>query len=204
MTSAGIPMPVVIEKDGSNEKAYDLYSRLLKDRIIFVGTPVDDVMANLIIGQLLFLEADDPEKDIFMYINSPGGAVTSGLGIYDTMRYVSPDIHTICVGQAVSMGCFLLAGGTKGKRYSVPHARIMMHQVSGGQQGPMPDVKIRYEEMERLNSMLMELFAENTGMSLEEVRDHFDRDKWMSPEQAMELGIIDAVHERSTRVVNDD
>ena len=199
MYSAGIPMPVVIEKDGNTEKAYDLYSRLLKDRIIFVGTPIDDTVANLIIGQLLFLEADDPDKDIYMYINSPGGVVTSGLGIYDTMRYVKPDIHTICVGQAVSMGCFLLAGGTKGKRFSVPHSRIMMHQVSGGQQGQILDVKIRYEEMQTINDLLMNLFAENTGASIDTVKEHFDRDKWMSPQQAMELGIVDAIHEFSSR-----
>jgi len=204
MSSAGIPMPVVIEKDGNTEKAYDLYSRLLKDRIIFVGTPIDDVVANLIIGQLLFLEADDPDKDIFMYINSPGGVVTSGLGIYDTMRYIRPDINTICVGQAVSMGCFLLAGGTKGKRFSLPHSRIMMHQVSGGQQGQILDVKIRYEEMTTINELLMSLFAENTEMPLEEVKEHFDRDKWMSPREAMDLGIIDDIHEISTREKDDD
>jgi len=197
-------MPVVIEKDGNTEKAYDLYSRLLKDRIIFVGTPIDDIVANLIIGQLLFLEADDPDKDIFMYINSPGGVVTSGLGIYDTMRYVKPDINTICVGQAVSMGCFLLAGGTKGKRYSVPHSRIMMHQISGGQQGQILDVKIRYEEMQTINEMLMGLFAENTEMPLEKVKEHFDRDKWMSPQEARELGIIDDIHEFSTRKKDED
>lgn len=200
MSHAGIPMPVVIEKDGSNEKAYDLYSRLLKDRIIFVGTPINDVVANLIIGQLLFLEADDPNKDIFMYINSPGGSVTSGLGIYDTMRYVKPDIITVAVGQAVSMGCFLLAGGTKGKRYSLPHSRIMMHQVQGGPgQGAAPDVAIGYEEMVRLNNLTMELLAENTGHSFEEVKALYDRDKWMTPEEAKDFGILDEIHEFSTR-----
>jgi ATP-dependent Clp protease protease subunit len=199
MAEAGIPMPVVIEKDGSNEKAYDLYSRLLKDRIIFLGTPVNDTVANLIIGQLLFLEADDPKKDIFMYINSPGGSVSAGLGIYDTMRYIKPDIHTMCVGSAVSMGCFLLAGGTKGKRYSLPHSRIMMHQVSGGQQGQINDVAIRYEEMQTVNNILMKLLAENTGMTVDEVKEHYDRDKWMSAEQAMKFGIIDKIQTTSTR-----
>jgi ATP-dependent Clp protease protease subunit len=203
MAEAGIPMPVVIEKDGNGEKAYDLYSRLLKDRIIFLGTPINDTVANLIIGQLLFLENDDSDKDIYMYINSPGGSVSSGLGIYDTMRYIKPDIHTMCVGSAVSMGCFLLAGGTKGKRYSLPHSRIMMHQVSGGAQGNISDVEITLEEMQTVNKVLMTVLAENTGMSLEEVKEHYDRDKWMSAEQAKALGIIDKVQTSSTRGNND-
>lgn len=204
MSYAGIPMPVVIEKDGGSEKAYDLYSRLLKDRIIFVGTPIDDVVANLIVGQLLFLEADDPDKDIFMYINSPGGSVTSGLGIYDTMRYVKPDIITVSVGQAVSMGCFLLAGGTKGKRYSLPHSRIMMHQVQGGPgSGAAPDVSIGYEEMMRLNNLMMSLLAENTGHTVDEIKKLYDRDKWMSPEEAKDFGIIDEIHGSSTRGKNE-
>jgi ATP-dependent Clp protease protease subunit len=203
MAEAGIPMPVVIEKDGNGEKAYDLYSRLLKDRIIFLGTPINDMVANLIIGQLLFLENDDPDKDIYMYINSPGGSVSAGLGIYDTMRYIKPDIHTMCVGSAVSMGCFLLAGGTPGKRYSLPHSRIMMHQVSGGAQGNISDVEIELEEMQTVNKVLMTVLAENTGMSLEEVKEHYDRDKWMSAEQAKVLGIIDKVQTSSTRGKNE-
>ena len=203
MANAGIPMPVVIEKDGNGEKAYDLFSRLLKDRIIFLGTPVNDMVANIIIGQLLFLENDDPDKDIFMYINSPGGSVSAGLGIYDTMRYIKPDIHTLCVGSAVSMGCFLLAGGTPGKRYSLPHSRIMMHQVSGGAEGNINDVEITLEEMQTVNNILMTLLAENTGMSLEEVKEHYNRDKWMSAEQAKELGIIDKVQISSTRGNNE-
>ncbi len=203
MTVAGIPMPVVIEKDGNGEKAYDLYSRLLKDRIIFLGTPVDDVVANLIIGQLLFLENDDPDKDIFMYINSPGGSVSAGLGIYDTMRYVKPDIHTLCVGSAASMGCFLLSAGTKGKRYSLPNSRIMMHQVSGGARGNINDVEITLEEMREVNKILMELMAENTGLSFEEVKEHYDRDKWMSAAQAKKFGIIDSIKVESTRGNND-
>ncbi len=196
-------MPVVIEKDGNGEKAYDLYSRLLKDRIIFLGTPVDDVVANLIIGQLLFLENDDPDKDIFMYINSPGGSVSAGLGIYDTMRYVKPDIHTLCVGSAASMGCFLLSAGTKGKRYSLPNSRIMMHQVSGGARGNINDVEITLEEMREVNKILMELMAENTGLSFEEVKEHYDRDKWMSAAQAKKFGIIDSIKVESTRGNND-
>jgi ATP-dependent Clp protease protease subunit len=203
MAEAGIPMPVVIEKDGNGEKAYDLYSRLLKDRIIFLGTPINDTVANLIIGQLLFLENDDSDKDIYMYINSPGGSVSSGLGIYDTMRYIKPDIHTMCVGSAVSMGCFLLAGGTPGKRYSLPHSRIMMHQVSGGAQGNISDVEITLEEMQTVNKVLMTILAENTGMSLEEVKGHYGRDKWMSASDAVKFGIIDSIKTESTRGNND-
>ena len=200
MSNAGIPMPVVIEKDGSNEKAYDLYSRLLKDRIIFLGTSINDAVANLIIGQLLFLEADDPDKDIFMYINSPGGSVTAGLGIYDTMRYIKPDIITVAVGQAVSMGCFLLAAGKKGKRYSLPHSRIMMHQVQGETgRGAAPDVTIAYEELHRLNDLLMRILSENSGLSIEKVKEFYARDKWMSPIEAKDFGLLDEIHEFSTR-----
>ena len=194
------PLPVVIEKDGTNEKAYDLYSRLLKDRIIFVGTPITDQVANAIIAQLLFLESDDSEKDIFMYINSPGGAVTSGLGIYDTMRYVTPDIVTVCVGQAISMGCFLLSGGTPGKRYSLPHTSIMMHMIQGGSEGSAPDLTIRYDEMIRKNDLLMEILAQNTNHDLPYIKDQFERDSWMTPEEAKEFGIIDEIHEKSQRM----
>lgn len=203
MSNGYYPLPVVIEKDGSNEKAYDLYSRLLKDRIIFVGTDINDQVANAIIAQLLFLESSDPVKDIFMYINSPGGSVTAGLGIYDTMRYVKPEINTVCVGQAASMGCFLLAAGTKGKRFSLPHARIMMHSVQGGAQGSAPDVAIRYKEMMDLNDMLLEILAENTGQPLAKVRTEFERDKFMKPLQAKEFGIIDDIHENSKRESDD-
>jgi len=192
-------MPVVIEKDGNSEKAYDIYSRLLRDRIIVLGTPVSDAMANLIIGQLLFLENDDPNKDIFMYINSPGGSVSAGLGIYDTMEYIKPDIHTLCVGSAASMGCFLLAGGTKGKRYSMPRARIMMHQVSGGAKGDITDVQITMREMETVNEILMKDLALNTGKTVEECKSLYDRDKWMSAEEAMEFGIVDKIQTKSTR-----
>lgn len=198
------PLPVVIEQDGSNEKAYDLYSRLLKDRIIFVGTPINDQVANAIIAQLLFLESDNSDKDIFMYINTPGGAVTSGLGIYDTMRYVKPDIVTVCIGQAVSMGCFLLSGGTPGKRFSLPHTSIMMHMIRGGQQGPVPDVAIEYEEMIKKNDLLMGILAKNTGRPIDEIKSEFERDKWMTPTEAKEFGIIDEIHEKSKRTTSDE
>jgi ATP-dependent Clp protease protease subunit len=199
-------LPIVIEKHGDQERAYDLYSRLLKDRIIFLGTPINDQVANAVIAQLLFLEGSDPDKDIYMYINSPGGQVTSGLGIYDTMKYVKPDIQTLCVGQAASMGCFLLAGGTKGKRYSLPHSRIMMHMVQGGQNGSMPDVDVHYEEMKALNSMFLDIFCEDTGSERSEAEALLQRDKYMRPQQAKEfgsLGIIDNIHERSVRETTD-
>jgi ATP-dependent Clp protease, protease subunit len=199
MSHAGIPMPIVIEKDGSGEKAYDLYSRLLKDRIIFLGTPINALIANSVIAQLLFLEAEDPDKDIFMYINSPGGHVTAGLAIYDTMRYVKPPITTICVGEAVSMGCFLLAAGEKGKRFSLPNASIMMHMVSGGQEGPVPDVTIRYEQMIKKNDLLMEILAKTTDHTVEDIKSVFERDKWMTPQEAKEFGLIDDIHELSKR-----
>jgi len=203
MPQASIPFPVVIEKDGSAERVYDLYSRLLKDRIIFIGTPINDMVANVIIAQLLFLESSDPSKDIYMYINSPGGSVSAGLGIYDTMRYIKPDIHTVCVGRAASMGCFLLAAGTKGKRYSLPHARIMMHQVQGGQEGAAPDVVVQFKEMMTVNEILLELFAENTGQDLDEVRASFERDRWLSAVEAKGFGIIDAIHTVSVRDFNE-
>jgi len=204
MTVAGVPLPIVIEKDGNTEKAYDLYSRLLKDRIVFVGTPINDAVANSIIGQLLFLEADDPDKDIFMYINSPGGDVSSGLGMYDTMRYIRPDIATICVGRACSMGCFLLAAGTPGKRFALPHSRIMMHQVQGGAHGAAPDMKINYDEMMFLNEMLLQILADNTGQPLDKIKSEFERDRWLSPQEAKDFGIIDDIHELSTRMPHDD
>ena len=193
----------MIEKDGSSEKAYDLYSRLLKDRIIFLGTPINSQVANAIIAQLLFLESSDPNKEIYMYINSPGGEVTAGMGIYDTMRYVKPDIATICVGMAASMGCFLLAAGTKGKRFALPNARIMMHQVQGGAQGSAPDIAIQYEEMVFLNDTMMSVLAKNTGKTMAEVKSVFERDKYMSPAEAQAFGIIDDIHEFSKRETNE-
>lgn len=203
MSSAYYPLPIVIEKDGSNEKAYDLYSRLLKDRIIFLGTEINDNVANAVIAQLLFLETQDPEADIYMYINSPGGVVTSGLGIYDTMQYIKPDINTVCVGQAASMACFLLSAGQKGKRFSLPNSRIMMHQAQGGASGSAPDVTVRYEEMMRINDLLLHLFAESTGRPYEQVKVEVERDKYMSPLQAKEFGIIDAIHTGSMRSRNE-
>jgi ATP-dependent Clp protease, protease subunit len=192
-------LPIVIEKHGEREVAYDLYSRLLKDRIVFIGTPINDQVANAIIAQLLFLESDAPDKDIYMYINSPGGSVVSGLGIYDTMQYVKPDINTICTGQAMSMGCFLLASGTSGKRFALPHARIMMHSVQGGMQGSSPDVRIQAKEMEYLENDLFSLLAKHCGKNKEEISVEFEREVYMNPNEAMKFGIIDAVHERSTR-----
>lgn len=195
-------IPIVIEKHGDQERAYDLYSRLLKDRIIFLGTPINDTVANAVVAQLLFLESSDSDKDIYMYINSPGGQVSAGLGIYDTMNYVKPDIQTLCVGQAASMGCFLLAGGAKGKRYSLPHSRIMMHMVQGGASGSMPDVDVHYEEMKAINEIFLEIFAENTGSTPEDIEKLLQRDKYMSPQGAMDfgsIGIIDCIHTRSER-----
>jgi len=197
------PLPIVIEKDGSTEKAYDLYSRLLKDRIIFVGTPINDQVANAIIAQLLFLEADDPDKDVFMYINTPGGSVNAGLGIYDTMQYVKPEITTVCIGQAMSMGCFLLSTGSKGKRFSLPHARIMMHSVQAGFEGASPDIRIRTREIDYLENQMFQLLADHTGQSLERIAEEFKREVFMSPEEAREFGIIDAIHADSVRVSNE-
>jgi ATP-dependent Clp protease, protease subunit len=197
------PLPVVIEKDGSNEKAYDLYSRLLKDRIIFVGTPINDQVANAIIAQLLFLEADDSDKDIFMYINSPGGSVNAGMGIYDTMQYVKPEITTVCIGQAMSMGCFLLAGGTKGKRFALPHARIMMHSVQSGFQGSSPDIRIQSNELEFLESQVFGLLSQHTGQPLSTIKKDFERESFMGPEEAKTYGIIDDIHAESLRVTDE-
>ncbi len=195
----GYPLPVVIEKDGATERAYDLYSRLLKDRIVFVGTGVEPQMANAIIAQLLFLEASDPAEDIYMYINSPGGEVHAGMAIYDVMNYIKPDISTLCVGQAASMGCFLLAGGTPGKRFSLPHSRIMMHAIAGGVSGRMWDVEVQLKEMEFVNNEVLGVFADNTKHTLGEVKELFQRDMHMSPAEALEFGVIDAIRERSTR-----
>jgi len=197
-------VPFVIERDdNNNEKAYDLYSRLLKDRIIFVGEAVDDGMANAIIAQLLFLESQDPEKDIYMYINSPGGSVSAGLGIYDTMQYIRPNVATVCVGAAASMGCGLLAGGAKGKRYSLPHSRIMMHPVSGGFRGTNPDIQIQAAEAKIVQQQMFELFAKDCSRSVEEVERDFQRDKFMSAKEALEYGIIDKIHEKSLRQKNE-
>jgi ATP-dependent Clp protease, protease subunit len=186
-------VPMVIEQTNRGERAYDIYSRLLKDRIIFLGTPIDDHVANLIIAQMLFLEADDPEQDIFLYINSPGGYVTSGLALYDTMQYIRPDVSTICIGQAASMGSLLLTAGAKGKRYSLPHARIMIHQPAGGFQGRATDIEIQAREILRIKEALDTIMAKHTGQDLERIKRDTDRDFFMSGEQAKEYGLVDDV-----------
>ncbi len=188
-------VPIVIEQTPRGERAYDIYSRLLKDRIILLGFPIDDHIANLIVAQLLFLEAEDPEKDIYMYINSPGGVVTAGLAIYDTMNYIKPDVSTICMGQAASMGAFLLAAGAKGKRYALPNARIMIHQPLGGFQGQATDIEIHAREILRLKKLLNEHLAKNTGQPLEKVEQDTERDYFMSAYEAKEYGIVDKVIE---------
>jgi ATP-dependent Clp protease protease subunit len=189
-------IPFVIEQTGRGERSYDIYSRLLKERIIFLGTDVNDVVANLIIAQLLFLESEDPEKDIFLYINSPGGVVTAGMAIYDTMQYIRPDVATVCVGQAASMGAVLLAGGAKGKRSALPHSRIMIHQPLGGFSGQASDVEIHAKEMLRIKSELNHILAYHTGKPLKQVEQDSDRDFFMTSAQAKEYGLIDDVFER--------
>ncbi len=187
-------VPMVIETSSRGERAYDIYSRLLRARIIFIGDAIDDHNANLIIAQLLFLESEDPEKDIYLYINSPGGVVTSGLAIYDTMQYVRAPVSTICIGMAASMAAVLLSAGAKGKRYALPHSRIMIHQGSGGFRGNAPDAVIQMREWEHLVKMNHQILAEHTGQTLDTIVRDTERDNFMSPEQAREYGIIDAVY----------
>jgi len=186
-------VPMVIEQTNRGERAYDIYSRLLKDRIIFLGTPIDDHVANLMIAQLLFLEADDPEQDIYVYINSPGGYVTSGLAIYDTIQYIRPDVSTICIGQAASMGALLLTAGAKGKRYSLPHARIMIHQPAGGFQGQASDIDIQAREILRMKETLDTIMSKHTNQDMERIKRDTDRDFYMSGEQAKDYGLVDDV-----------
>ncbi|GAB6934459.1 MAG: ATP-dependent Clp endopeptidase proteolytic subunit ClpP [Bacillota bacterium] len=186
-------VPMVIEQTNRGERAYDIYSRLLKDRIIFIGTPIDDDVANLVVAQLLFLAAEDPEKDIHLYINSPGGSVTAGLAIYDTMQYIKPDVSTICVGMAASMGALLLAAGAKGKRFALPNSEIMIHQPLGGVRGQASDIKIHADWILRTKERLNRILAERTGQPLEKIERDTDRDHFMSAEEAKEYGIIDAV-----------
>ena len=188
-----IPIPYVIEQTARGERAYDIYSRLLKDNIVFLGFPIDETAANLVIAQMLFLEAQDPEKDIYLYINSPGGDITAGLAIYDTMQFIKPDVVTICIGQASSMAAILLAAGTKGKRFSLPNARIMLHQPIGGYHGSAPDVKIWAEEMLRLKEKTIEILAKHTGQPKEKIEKDTERDYFMGPEEALEYGIIDKI-----------
>jgi len=186
-------IPIVIEQTGRSERAYDIYSRLLKDRIIFMGTAIDDAVANTVIAQLLFLQTEDPDKDIHLYINSPGGIVSSGLAIYDTMQYVKSDIATYCIGQATSMGALLLAAGTQKKRFALPHSRIMIHQPMGGFQGQATDIEIHAREILRTKDILNQILASHTGQSIEKIRTDTDRDFFMSGEEAKEYGIVDEV-----------
>jgi len=190
-------IPYVIEQTGRGERSYDIYSRLLKDRIIMLSGEVNDAVASSIVAQMLFLEAQDPDKDIYFYINSPGGVVTAGLSMYDTMNYIKPDIVTICIGQAASMGAFLLSAGTKGKRYALPHARIMIHQPSGGAQGQSTDIQIQAQEIQRLKDMLNEIMAKNCGKKPKQLEKDTERDNFMSAKEAMEYGLIDKVLEKS-------
>ncbi len=193
--------PYVIERTSRGERSYDIFSRLLMDRIVFLGSPINDDVANLIIAQLLFLQADNPEKDIFLYINSPGGSVYSGLAIYDTMKFLTCPVNTYCMGIAASMGSFLLAAGTKGKRYALPNSRIMLHQPSGGTQGTAADVEIQAKEILYIRERLNEIYAENTGQSVERINEDLDRDRFMSPDEAKEYGLIDNVITRRGEVI---
>ena len=193
--------PYVIERSSRGERSYDIFSRLLMDRIVFLGNPINDDVANVIIAQLLFLQADNPEKDIYLYINSPGGSVYAGLAIYDTIQFLSCPVNTYCMGIAASMGSFLLAAGTKGKRYALPNSRIMLHQPSGGTQGTAADVEIQAKEILYIRERLNEIYAENTGQSVERINEDLDRDRFMSPDEAKEYGLIDTVITRKGDVV---
>jgi ATP-dependent Clp protease protease subunit len=190
---------MVVEQTGRGERAYDIFSRLLKERIVFIGTPIDDTIASLVIAQLLFLESEDPDKDINLYINSPGGSVSSGLAIYDTMQYIRPDVQTICIGLAASMGAVLLAGGTKGKRAALPNSRIMIHQPWGGVQGTASDISIQAEEILRTKRRLNEILAQHTNRPLEDIEKDTDRDRYMSAEESKAYGLIDSVFVKKPR-----
>ena len=193
--------PYVIERSSRGERSYDIFSRLLMDRIVFLGSVINDDVANIVIAQLLFLQADNPEKDIYLYINSPGGSVYSGLAIYDTMQFMSCDVNTYCMGIAASMGSFLLAAGTKGKRYALPNSRIMLHQPSGGSQGTAADIEIQAKEILYLRERLNTIYAKNTGQPVEKISDDLDRDRFMAPEEAQEYGLIDQVITNRVEVV---
>jgi ATP-dependent Clp protease protease subunit len=186
-------VPMVVEQSGRGERAYDIYSRLLKERVIFLVGPVNDQMANLIVAQLLFLESENPDKDISLYINSPGGSVSAGLAIFDTMNFIKPDVSTLCTGLAASMGAFLLAAGTKGKRFSLPNSRVMIHQPSGGSQGMASDIEIQAKEILYLRERLARIMSDNTGQSIEQIHRDTDRDRFMSAEESVEYGLIDKV-----------
>ena len=186
-------VPIVVEQTGRSERAFDIYSRLLKERIIFLGTPIEDTISSLTIAQLLFLESEDPDKDIYLYINSPGGIITSGFGIYDTMQYIKPDVATICMGQAASMGAFLLAGGAKGKRSALPNSRIMIHQPMGGAEGQAADIRIQADEILRMKYQLNKILAKNTGQTVKKIEVDTDRDNFMTANEAKRYGIIDSI-----------
>ncbi len=186
-------VPIVVESSGRGERAYDIYSRLLRERIVFLTSEIDDTTASLVTAQMLFLEAEDPDKDMYLYINSPGGAVTAGLAIYDTMRYIRPDVSTLCIGQASSMGAILLAAGAEGKRYALPHSRIMIHQPMGGVQGQATDIDIQAREILRIRADVNEILAEHTGQNIDTIEEATDRDRFMTGEEAAEFGLIDQV-----------
>ncbi len=186
-------IPMVVEQTGRHERSYDIYSRLLRDRIVFISTPIDDHVSSLVVAQLLFLDAEDSDKDIFLYINSPGGFVSAGLGIYDTIQYIKPDVATICIGQASSMGAFLLAGGKKGKRSALPNARIMIHQPLGGAEGQASDIKIQADEILYLKQAINKILTDNTNKTLKQIEQDTDRNFFMSPEEAIKYGIIDKI-----------
>lgn len=188
-------VPIVVEQSGRGERSYDIYSRLLKERIIFLGTAIDDTVANLVVAQLLFLESDDPDKDISLYINSPGGSVTAGLAIYDTMQYIKPEVSTICIGMAASMGAVLLTAGAKGKRITLPNSRVMIHQPMGGMQGQASDIEIHAKEILKTRAKLNEILAKHTGQPLERIESDTDRDFYMSAQEAIEYGIVDKIIE---------
>ena len=189
-------IPMVVEQSSRGERAYDIYSRLLKERIVFLVGPINDNVASLVTAQLLFLESENPKKEIYLYINSPGGLVTAGLGIYDTMQYIKPDVSTLCIGQAASMGSFLLAAGKKGQRYSLPNSRIMVHQPSAGFQGQATDIEIHANEVMSLKKRLNEIYSKHTGKNVEQIKDALERDNFMTPENAKEFGLIDQVVEK--------
>lgn len=192
-------VPMVVERSNTGERAYDIYSRLLKDRIIFLGGPIDDAVANTVVAQLLFLESEDPDKDIHLYINSPGGVVTAGLAIYDTMQYIKPDVSTICIGQAASMGALLLTAGAKGKRYALPNARIMIHQPLGGAQGQSTDIQIQAREIQRIREVINDILVESTGKNRETVVQDTERDNFMTAEEAKAYGLVDEVITRPVK-----
>ncbi len=196
-------VPTVVEQTPRGERAFDIYSRLLKDRIVFIGTPIDDTVANLVIAQMLFLESEDPEKDINVYVNSPGGSVTAGLAIYDTMQYVKPEVTTLCMGQAASMGAVLLAAGQAGKRYALPNSRIMIHQPLGGMRGQASDMEIQAREILKMKELLNGILGKHSGQDLEKLKHDSDRDYFMNAVEAMEYGLVDKVIEKASDVSND-